>query len=80
MSVVKALPHLKTLDDQEVSEEERRAAMRQGRDLIHPEDEAEEGSWPQDSDYQEHRMAYTNGVQPSDEVISLIFIATLGQV
>jgi hypothetical protein len=60
--VLRTLPRLQKLDDVEVSEEERRTAMRQAQDLVHPEDE-EGQSWSQQVpaySSQDHN-GYSNG-------------------
>ncbi|XP_059473636.1 dynein axonemal assembly factor 11 isoform X2 [Neocloeon triangulifer] len=66
LAVIRALPRLQKLDDVEVTDEERRNALRQGVDLVHPEDEDcqyQVPSYPS----QEHN-GYSNGIKyESDE-------------
>ncbi|XP_065331782.1 cilia- and flagella-associated protein 410 isoform X9 [Cloeon dipterum] len=64
LSVIRALPRLQKLDDLEVTDEERRTAVRQGVDLLHPEDEDCQYSGYSPPDHN----GYSNGVKyESDE-------------
>ncbi|CAB3373354.1 Hypothetical predicted protein [Cloeon dipterum] len=64
LSVIRALPRLQKLDDLEVTDEERRTAVRQGVDLLHPEDEDCQYSGYAPPDHN----GYSNGVKyESDE-------------
>ena len=69
-TVLRALPHLKTLDKKPVEPEEVQDAMRRGRELVHPESAVQDEYW-------ERGYAGSPPRDPSPQQIEVIASVTI---